>query len=505
MSTQRVIARNVLWNWAGTVVSMLVGFVVSPFLVHHLGESGYGLWVLIASLTGYFGLLDLGMRASLGRNVAFHHARGDREGVNAVVSTALLFLCTAGGISLVGMSGLVPVFSRVFHVPPGQEAAARVALMVAAVNLVLTFMLSAFDALLWAAQRFDLLNAVDITTVLARTALTYALIGRGYGVAALAWLTLGSTAACGAAKAVASFWAIPGLRPNPRRASAEAARALFSYGLWNFVASMARMMMSQFSNLLIGAWLGVQTVTSYNIALRLVTYGTLLVSAAAGVMTPMATAFHAGGEGDRQRRLFLEGGKYCLTLSLFFLPLFLILGKPFITLWMGPRFVGSAWLLTILALGESVPMSQLISSGIVLGMGRPRRLAAAYLAEAAVALGLAATVGGRFGLPGICMSFAAGAALCRGLGTLAMASRLVGAPLREYATRSVAPAVATAAVPAAGLAVAVAWRAPVGWAELVLYGTTYSAAYALVACFAVAYERVGRRLMGLIRPATASS
>jgi O-antigen/teichoic acid export membrane protein len=41
----------------GIIVTMGTGVVIAPFLIHRLGESIYGLWILIAALTGYFGLL----------------------------------------------------------------------------------------------------------------------------------------------------------------------------------------------------------------------------------------------------------------------------------------------------------------------------------------------------------------------------------------------------------------------------------------------------------------
>src|SRR5436189_290178 len=45
---KRVVVRNVVWNCASLVVQLLTGFVVAPFLVHRLGETRYGLWILIA-------------------------------------------------------------------------------------------------------------------------------------------------------------------------------------------------------------------------------------------------------------------------------------------------------------------------------------------------------------------------------------------------------------------------------------------------------------------------
>ncbi len=45
------LAGNVIWNWAGLSVTVLTGFVLAPYLVHHLGDTVYGLWILIASMS----------------------------------------------------------------------------------------------------------------------------------------------------------------------------------------------------------------------------------------------------------------------------------------------------------------------------------------------------------------------------------------------------------------------------------------------------------------------
>ncbi|MGD0907564.1 MAG: hypothetical protein ABSA96_08275, partial [Candidatus Acidiferrales bacterium] len=68
-------ARNVLANWGGSISYMLIAFFLSPFIVHHLGTSRYGVWVLIVSFTGYLGLLDLGVRGTINYYVARFHAQ----------------------------------------------------------------------------------------------------------------------------------------------------------------------------------------------------------------------------------------------------------------------------------------------------------------------------------------------------------------------------------------------------------------------------------------------
>src|SRR4030095_2276586 len=103
---------------------------------------------------------------------------------------------------------------------------------VVGLTLALWRPLNVFDATLWAYQRFDLLNAVDIPVALLRCGLTFLLVGQGHGLVALAWLNLLPLAAAQAAKALLTFRLDRGLRLRPREVRARAAGALYGCGLW---------------------------------------------------------------------------------------------------------------------------------------------------------------------------------------------------------------------------------------------------------------------------------
>ena len=117
------ITKNVIWNLAGTLAHLLAGFVVMPFLIRHLGQTGYGLWTLVASMTSYFGVLDLGTSGSVARNLAYYRSKNDSDGVNAILNSALAILCVAGGIAIVATFGVLMVFFSLFEVPQDQVAA----------------------------------------------------------------------------------------------------------------------------------------------------------------------------------------------------------------------------------------------------------------------------------------------------------------------------------------------------------------------------------------------
>lgn len=75
----RKLFNNALSNYANLIVAVGIAFVMSPFLVHRLGDFFYGIWVLAMSITGYFSLLDLGMNRAIVRYVSMYEAKEEKK------------------------------------------------------------------------------------------------------------------------------------------------------------------------------------------------------------------------------------------------------------------------------------------------------------------------------------------------------------------------------------------------------------------------------------------
>ena len=95
------ILKNVGSSWFALGLNILVGIFISPYILHHLGDEAFGLWVLIFSITGYYGLFDLGIRSSIIRYVAKYSATDENDELNRLINTALF---TYSGIGTVVIS-----------------------------------------------------------------------------------------------------------------------------------------------------------------------------------------------------------------------------------------------------------------------------------------------------------------------------------------------------------------------------------------------------------------
>ena len=499
MSNKLSLLRNMAWNWAGMICDAAAAFLVMPFLIHRLGESRYGTWILIGSLSSYFGMLDLGVRGSVGRFVAFHKARDDRAALNSTVSTAFVIACTAGFLALIASLGLPALFTRVFEIPADQIDVVRISLLLIGLNIALSFPLSLFDGVLWGFQRFDVLNAIDVPMSVLRAVLTFVVIGCGYGIIGLATITVLLALTSGLAKAVMSFRQESRLRIRWAHVSRVSAVELVSYGVSNLLINVARMIRGEVSPGLIGSLVGLPAVTFYAVSKRLIDYTERAIYAAIGVVTPLTASLHASGEHDRQRRLFLIGGRYCLTLTLFFVGGLILFGRSLISLWLGTRMSEAATLLTILALGELVPLSQCVSGTVLLGMARHRVIAWLGFAEIGLGVMLAFLLVREHGLVGVCISIAVSGAVCRGFAVLVSTCRLLSVPLAEYTCAVILPPLTMAAIVWVGTALVTGMIPSSSWYLFLGQTGLYASVYAAGALVIVSPEHRGFLVGGLKR------
>jgi O-antigen/teichoic acid export membrane protein len=454
-----------------------------PFLVNTLGETAYGLWILIGSFTGYFGFLDLGIRTSLGRHLAFHLARRELESINTTLNTALALLLAAGCLALVGTLLLQVLFFAIIDVPVGQEISVRWALALVGLNLAFYFPLQAFDATLWGAQRFDRGSQIEIGVAVLRAGLVLWLVRSGDPLVRLASITLTTTLAEGLLKLAFTLKTYTGLRFSPRLFRWAATRSILGFGFWNFLVSVCQQVITRSPALMIGAFLSPAAVTPYSIAERFVSFTSSFLSAVFGVVSPKSAAYQALNESKRQVLLFLGGSRLCWAAATFATFGLLLFGRDLIVLWLGPKHGEAASCLAILALGAGVLHSQRMTTSVLLGLARYRAVAIISLAHAACTLVATYVAAARTDTEGVCVTIA-GISTLVGLAHVWNGCRVFEISWWAYSRTVILPAWAACSVPVAiGFAVHSAAERPL-LSAFVAQVLGYSALFALLSYWA---------------------
>jgi O-antigen/teichoic acid export membrane protein len=446
-------ARNVvtgtLTSYGLLAVNIVLGIYLMPFTMRHLGQAEYGLWMLVASMTVYFQLFDLGYGSGVVRQITAADARGDHAEVNIVLSTFVV-VYTGIGLAVLALTGVLIVLAvpRFATLTPEQVHTAQYILGILGARIAVGFPMSIFGAVTTARQRFALTSGIAIAVVLLQGLATYVVLTAGYGVITLVAATAAINVLSYGAYALAAFRTFPAMRITPRRFSAGHVREVTAFSAYMFLIGVAIQVGTHVDTLIVGAFIGTTAVAVYTVAMRLSEYHRQLCGQFSHFLFPLIVRYHTAHDDGALRATLLEGTRIGVGLATLVGLGLIVFGRELITLWMGHGFDGAVMPLYVLAVAGIVMVAQGPTGTILLGTGRHRMVAAASISEIVLNVGLTIALIGSFGLTGVAVGTAIPFILLNVLVMIPTACRTVAVPLATFARTAIFPAVA-GLVPAA--------------------------------------------------------
>ena len=400
--TKKRFAINVVMNWAATAVNMVIPFFLTPFVVHHLGSTAYGVWIIAVSTTSYLALLDLGLRSAVIRFVSKANAQGQLADATKYIGAAVWFrlMVVTAIIPLAAVAALLsPHF---FNVPPEMQRALQITILLCATGVAATMVSGVFGAVLSALNRFDLLSSVTVAQTIFRAGGVLLLLRHGHGLIALAWWDASVIVAAGLALFVIACVKFPAARTRIRRPGMDVLKPLWSYSATTFVFMISVQVIWNTDSIVIGSLLSVSLVTFYSIGSSLVMYSGQVAQAISTTFTPLASGLEASGRSADLQRMLIRGTQAMLAFSLPIAVALFFRGETFISLWMGPMYAQRAeTVCRILMISFFFSMANATAASLVMAIEKHGPMARWAVFEAVLNLGLSLVLAKTIGLYGV--------------------------------------------------------------------------------------------------------
>lgn len=303
--------KNSLSSYVSTVVSLALGLLMFRQLFSTWSNAEFGFWALLWSLFGMGFVLDFGIGMSVQRAVAEKIAHDDVTGMNRLLTTAFWGFIVMAGFLFAALFLLRPVFFHFFDAPPEHYEQFSHAYLYFALCLALIFPLGLFNEMLQGLQRIDLANWIrtgiaisnfTAITVLLRASAPFSLIILVAGLSSLIPSTL---------SAVFSFQLIPGLSLNPFKHFQPAAiREQLSFSISAYLIQMSNRLLMQIDRIIIGAFLGMASVASYQAAAKVAEILRIFATHLEETIAPAAAHLRSRGDSDGLRDLLLRTSRF---------------------------------------------------------------------------------------------------------------------------------------------------------------------------------------------------
>jgi O-antigen/teichoic acid export membrane protein len=378
---KKQILKNVGSSWSALATNVLVGIFLSPLILHRLGDAAYGIWILIFSVTGYYGLFDLGIRSSIIRYVSRYTATGETDKLARFVNTSLFSYTVIGSVTMMLTVALSPYVGKLFHIPLAMQHQSYVLLLLVGAAVSLGFPLGVFGGMLEGLQRFYILNWTSIGATLLRAALIVYFLNRGYGLITVALITVSLPVVSSIVRAVTVFQLCP-VPLGFRYVDKDSFRHMATYGGTTFLVLVAAQLRFRTDELVLGRMMSTVAITYFSIGARIVDYSQEFVSSMAQIFVPMASQSDARGDLERLRKVYIAGNRVC-TLLIFPIAIVLILlGKHVIRIWVGARYVPHSYpVLVVLIIPFTLMLMHGASGRVLFGMGKHQSLAKVTMME----------------------------------------------------------------------------------------------------------------------------
>ena len=401
VSGTRILAWNVSSTYLALAVQMAVGLVMLPFNVAHLGQSEYGLWVLMASVTSYFSIFDLGFGMGQVKFAAQYRAQGDSKALNEVVST-LFFLFSLIGLVVLTIAAIIAFnLESLFNIASDQATTGRSVLMVVALYVAMGFPFSVFGGVVNGFQRQYLNSIVAIVTTIVVALINVAILQAGYGLVELVSATTGIRMLSYLFYRKNAYRAFPELRVRLNNLRLLRLREVTSFSLFLLVIDAANKLNYSSDAIIIGAFIGTVAVSIWSVAQRLIETTQTLTTQLNGALFPVVVDVATLGQSERLRRLLIQGTRLSLAMVLPIAAGLIMLGDLLVLSWLGPAFDASRPIIYILAVAVTIRVGTSTATTLLKGSGEHKFLAGANLTSAVANVVLSIFVVRRFGLIGV--------------------------------------------------------------------------------------------------------
>ena len=264
--------KNTVTNYFSMFVRLVQGILVTRWLISHLGEAQYGLWVMLWSFFSYALLLDLGFGVAAQKVTATELYKKNIEKFNHTVSSiffshvsmALLIL----PLTFVGMYYVRELFHLKADAPAEYIYFCREALLLSGLTATVVFPLGVFPEILVGLQKLYLRNYIIIISKIMELAGVIVIFSLGWGLFKLLFFVMMIMGLTQLAMLISVWRCIPGFRIR-FTFDKEIFKGIFHFSSAVYIISIGRMIWERGMFLLISIFCGLTPVGIFQLGSRI--------------------------------------------------------------------------------------------------------------------------------------------------------------------------------------------------------------------------------------------
>lgn len=380
------------------VLNVAVAMVMMPYIIHSLGNHHYGLWILVASFIGYYGLLDFGMSTAVTRFISRADGQGNVDEMNVILNTSTVFFMILG-LGIFALSTAAAFIAP--HFAETDQYVIQMLWLTIGVTCIFQFGLRGFYGVMFARVRHDIVGYTTLGKLTVRTGLIVYALSNGYGVVALAVITMVTELMVYAVDMYILTRICPEMKISWKYVHKGRTKELFKYGIFSMVNQISELLRLRALPLIVTASIGVIYVVYFSIAIRLMEIYRDVINRVVNILVPVFSNYEGSDDMKSVKRIFWIAYRLNIAMSVIIGAGLFLFCRPFIAWWIGPDYTLASDLTILLSIGFLVGMFQETGKIALFGISKHSKFSVVSAIESATGAVLGVIFGYLYGPIGI--------------------------------------------------------------------------------------------------------
>lgn len=385
-----------------SIIMIIIGFLMFPFLVHNLGDKTYGLWVLVMTFIDYYMIMRMGFSSAVSRYLSRSVGKKDKEQMSKISSTSFFLYLIVSILMLIATLILIFLSKSLLNKTTDIILFQKL-ILILGINTAISPPLSVFGAILFAHMRYKASSVFSISSLLLKNVLIFIFISLDYGLIAIALIYL----FCNILYSLGLFIYVKinfkFINIKLSHFKKEIFKTLFSYSFFTFVSQVSDKLRYRVDTVLITAYIGLSAVTHYNVGFNLIMYYIMIVSKLLLRFETYVSQEEGMNNYESIRNKFMFLTKLSTLLSVFIGTSLIFYGKQFISRWMGDSYIDSYNILLILVISSTILLAQYPTRSVLFGISKNKFWAYSNIIEGIANVGLSLLLVKKYGIIGVAL------------------------------------------------------------------------------------------------------
>lgn len=175
LSLNQQSALNIVGSIVVVGINVAINFLLSPYIVAHLGVEANGYITLANNFVSYIALVSMALNSMAGRFILIEHRRGNRQSENEYYSSVLLGDWFLAAVFVIPMTLFVLFIDRVINVPENHLADTRILFAIVFANYLFHLCLPQWQTATYCTNNLYLRSLRNAVSAIVRAVAIYLL------------------------------------------------------------------------------------------------------------------------------------------------------------------------------------------------------------------------------------------------------------------------------------------------------------------------------------------